>query len=68
MIVKNEIYRLKEAQGHPNVVKLIETYEIDEHTDNHQTFIVMELADKSLDKHLQEQKGADDEETMNYFC
>ena len=52
------------------MIKFIESFEFDEGSDNHKTYIVMELADDSFYKYLfpDEPKVRTNEELMGYFC
>jgi len=53
-MVKDEIEILFKCReyGENNVIKIIESFEYREDTENHLTCIVMELAENSLKNHL----------------
>ena len=56
------------------MIKFIETFDFDEGSKNHQTYIVTELAHLTFDKYFTKKydkyslKKKDDSERMNYFC
>ena len=73
-MIKNEIDLLRKFKDSPYVIKFIETFDFDEGSKNHQTYIVTEIANETFDKYFTYKYDAynklkkDDNERMNYFC